>query len=536
MSDNEESYDVVVVGSGGGGLVSAYIAASRGLRTLVIEKTDQVGGTTSYSGAGLWFPGSAPTKRAGIDDSDVEVARGYLRKAVDDPGRESMQDAYLSAGARLIDELERNPWFQSFEHQPVPDYLDHLEGATPHGRTVFPPPIAVSDVGDRAALVRKSIYTERYDHSEDEMLLGGRALIARALSAFLETGNGVLELDTALTDLVVENGRIVGVDAVCDGATVRYGAARGVLLAAGGFEHNAELRAKYGTIPANADWSDGVDSNVGDALVAGLAVGAATDLMDEAWYVPGTVQPDGKPVFQTGIRGGIWVNGSGERFVNELRPYDQAGHTIRDGERTEEGSHAPAYWVFDHKAFVRDGFGGKSPEVPVAAEWFESGALKKADTLEELAEQIGVPAAALIDSVSTFNGYVDGGVDEQFHRGESAWDQMFQFIVGYPALPEQNFVVPLPPEGPNPLLTGTDTPPYYAATILLSDIGTKGGLKTDPNARVLQADGQPIGGLYATGNTMAAMSGKVYPGAGTPIGSSLAFGYLAVLDMADATS
>ncbi|WAC54035.1 FAD-dependent oxidoreductase [Gordonia sp. SL306] len=535
MSDNEENYDVVVVGSGGGGLIGGYIAASRGLRTLVIEKTDQVGGTTSYSGSGLWFPGSAPTRRAGIDDTDVEAARQYMRKAVNDPGREELQDAYLSAGIALIDELEQSEWFQTFEHQPVPDYLDHLEGATPHGRSIFPPPIAVNELGDKASIVRKSIYTERYGHTEDEMFVGGRALIARALSAFLETGNGVLKLNTALTGLVVDGDRIVGVEALSDGEPVRLRAARGVLLAAGGFEHNAELRAKYGTLPSNAEWSDGVDSNVGDALVAGIAVGAETDLMDEAWYVPGTVQPDGKPVFQSGIRGGIWVNGAGERFVNELRPYDQAGHVIRDGEREAEGSHAPAYWVFDHKAFERDGFGGKGPDVPVSAEWFESGALKKADSLEELAELIGVPPAALVDSVKTFNGYVEDGVDEEFHRGESAWDQMFQFIVGYPALPEQNFVVPLPAEGPNPLLTATDTPPYYAATILLSDIGTKGGLKTDASARVLGADGQPIGGLYATGNTMAAMSGPVYLGAGTPIGSSLAFAYRAALDLADTT-
>ncbi|MDL9938101.1 FAD-dependent oxidoreductase [Gordonia sp. ABSL1-1] len=532
MADKDETYDVIVVGSGGGGMIGAYAAAARGLRTLIIEKSDQIGGTTSYSGAGLWFPGTAPTKRAGVPETDFEVARGYLRAAVNDESRAELQDAYLAAGVELIDELERNPRFGTFEHQPVPDYYHLLDGATAHGRTIFPAPIPVAEVGDQATIVRKSIYTERYGHTEDEIFVGGRALIARALLAFEETGNGELRLGTALSDLVLENGRVVGVDAVSGGEQVRLRATRGVLLAAGGFERNAELRQKYGTLPGTADWSDGADANTGDALLAGIAAGADTDLLDEAWYVPGLVQPDGKPLFQTGVRGGIWVNSKGNRFVNEVRPYDQAGHAIRDGERDETGSHAPSYWVFDQKTLSRDGFGGKSPETPIADEWFTSGALKKADTLEELADVIGVPVDALLSSVKTFNEYVEGGVDEEYHRGESAWDGMFGFIVGYPALPEQNFVVPIEAEGPNPLITSIGEGPYYAATILLSDIGTKGGLKTDADARVLRADGSPIDGLYATGNTMAAMSGGVYPGAGTPIGSTLAFAYQAVKDIA----
>ncbi|MFW0786990.1 FAD-dependent oxidoreductase [Gordonia sp. CPCC 206044] len=532
MSDNDESYDIIIVGSGGGGLVGGYVAASRGLRTLIIEKTDKVGGTTSYSGGGTWYPGSAPIARAGIDDS-VDAGREYLRAAVNDPSRTALQDAYISAGIDLIDELEKSSWFPPFEHLPVPDYFADLPGATPHGRTVFPQPIPVAELGDKADLVRRSIYTERYGHTEDETLLGGRALIGRALAAFLDTGNGVLELNTALSDLIVENDRIVGVEAVGSDGPVRYTATKGVLLATGGFEHNTELREKYQNLPLKGEWSDGVDSNTGDGLMAGIAVGGDTDLLDEAWYVPGTLYPDGKPIFQSGIRSGIWVNAAGKRFVNESRPYDQAGHVIRDAERAAgAGTHAPAYWILDHKALSRDGFGGKSPETPISDEWFASGSLQRADTLEELAELIGVPADALTASVETFNGFVPGGVDGEFHRGETPWDQMVGYIVGYAALPEQNFLVQVEPEGPNHLLTAVDTPPYYAATIVLSDIGTKGGLKTDVDARVLRPDGRPIEGLYATGNTMAAMSGTVYPGAGTPIGSTLAFAYRAVRHIA----
>lgn len=532
MTSDEETYDIVVVGSGGGGLVGAYVAASRGLRTLVIEKTGLVGGTTAYSGAGLWFPGSGPLRRAGVEDG-LEDARKYLRNVIDDSSREGLQDAYLQAGAQLIDEIEQNRWFGSFAYNPVPDYFSSCPGASAAGRSIFPPEVSVAELGEHARLVRNPIPTERWGVDQGPVLNGGRALIGRALAAFLETGDGSLRLNTALESLVVEDGRVAGVDAVSDGERVRIRADRGVLLATGGFERSAELREKYHPVPLTGEWSNGAPENTGDALRAGIAIGAATDLLDEAWYVPGLMQPDGLPVFHTGTRGGIWVNGAGERFVNETRPYDQSGHEIIRLHTTTGVSHIPAHWVFDQRQLDRDSFGGP-PDQPLRPEWIESGALKKADTLEELAELIDVPFETLRETVEEFNGYANTGVDEKFHRGETPWDQMFHHVVGFPATPEQNYLAKPTPEWPNPLLLPLDTPPFYAATIVPSDIGTKGGLKIDEHARVLRADGLPIEGLYATGNTAAAMSGRVYPGAGTPIGSSLAFGYLAVLDIVGA--
>ncbi|KAA9163673.1 FAD-binding protein [Amycolatopsis acidicola] len=529
MSSDQDAFDVIVAGSGGGGLVAAFLAASRGLRTLVLEKTAQVGGTTAYSGAGLYFPGSAPIRRAGVED-DVEDARKYLRNLIDDPSREVLQDAYLDAGPRVIDELERDPWFSSFVYGPVPDYYPGHPGATAAGRTIFPPELPVAELGERAALVRGPIPTERFGVDQGPVLVGGRALIGRALSAFLETGHGSLELNTALDGLIVENGKVLGVEAIRDGERVTFRARRGVLLAAGGFERNAELRARYQP-PLTGEWSDGAPGNTGDALRAGIAAGAATELLDEAWFVPGVVQPDGLPLFHTGTRGGIWVNGAGERFVNESRPYDQSGHEIVRLHATSGVSHIPAHWVFDQRQLDRDSFGGP-PDQPVAPEWFSSGALKKADTLAELAALIDVPLDALRASIERFNSFAESGVDEDFHRGETPWDSMFRYVVGFPARPEQNYPAKPTSGWPNPLVIPIDTPPYYAATVLPSDLGTKGGLKTDEHARVLDTGGAPIGGLYATGNTAAAMSGHVYPGAGTPIGSSIAFGYLAVLDIA----
>jgi 3-oxosteroid 1-dehydrogenase len=531
MTTDVDTFDVIVVGSGGG-LVGAYVAASRGLRTLVIEKTDRVGGTTAYSGAGLWFPGSAPLKRAGVED-DIENARRYLRGLVGDSSREALQDAYLHAGAQLIDELEQNSWFQEFVYGPVPDYYPSADGASPAGRSIFPPPVSVADLGDKADLVRKSLPDERWGDDEGPVLAGGRALIGRALVAFLETGNGVLRTETALESLVVEDGKVVGVNAVSHGEKVTFRATGGVILAAGGFEHNRELREKYGKVPLTGEWSNGVSSNTGDALEAGITVGADTDLLDEAWFVPGLVQPDGLPLFHTGTRGGIWVNSAGERFLNETQPYDQTGHAIHNAEVTTGVSHLPTRWILDQKQIDRDSFGG-DPSEPVRPDWFESGALQKADSLQELAELLGLPFENLQKTVDEFNDAARAGVDEKFHRGETPWDQMFTHMVGFAWLPSQNYLAPIPQDFPNPLLAPIDTPPYYAATIVLSDIGTKGGLKTDERARVLRPDGEPIAGLYAAGNTMAAMSGRVYPGAGTPIGSSLAFSYLAVLDIESA--
>ncbi|MEV2218453.1 FAD-dependent oxidoreductase [Nocardia vinacea] len=531
MPADEETYDVVVVGSGGG-LVGAYAAASRGLRTLVIEKTDRFGGTTAYSGAGLWFPGSTPLRRAGVE-SDVETVRGYLREIVDDPSREALQDAYLQTGPILIDELEQNPQFGSFFYQPVPDYFAEKPGATAAGNTIFPAEIEAAELGDLAPLIRDQLPIEIWGGEPASVLTGGRALIARTLKAFLETGNGSYKLETALESLIVEGDRVVGLEAVSKGERIRIRATRGVILAAGGFERNRELREKHKVAPYHGDWSDGAPGNTGDALQAAVAIGAATELLDQAWYIPGLVHPGGRPVFHTGSRSGIWVNSAGERFMNELLPYDRAGREMLRLHKETGVAHTPCHWIFDQRHIDRDSFGG-DPAAPPRPEWFESGALRKADTIEELADLIAVPAENLRKSIEEFNSYAAEGVDEKFHRGETAWDQMTRYVVGFPAGPVMSYVKPLDNGYPNPLVAPIDTPPYYTATIALADIGTKGGVKTDEHARVLRADGEPIAGLYASGNTMAAMSGRVYPGAGTPVGSSLVFSYLAALDLAGA--
>lgn len=530
MSSNEDVYDVIVVGSGGGGSVGAYLAAARGLRTLLIEKTDMVGGTTAYSGAGLWFPGSAPIVRAGVADT-VERARTYVRSVVDDPSRNGLLDAYLSGGIAVIDELEKSRWFPPFFHAPVPEYYASAPGFSEVGRTIFPVDLPSEELGEAAQLVRPQIYTERWGVEAGPVLLGGRALVGRALGAFLDTGNGDLRLNTALESLTVEDGGVTGVDVVYGGQRRRVRASYGVILASGGFEHNAALRAKHQGEFLTGEWSNGAPENTGDGLQAAVEIGAATDLLDEAWFVPGVVRPDGRPVFHTGTRGGIWVNAGGERFVNETRPYDQAGHEIYRLHRSSDVSHVPAHWVFDQRHLDRYSFGG-APDVPPGEEWFSSGALRKAETLEDLAAVIGVSADALRSTVDRFNEFAASGVDLDFQRGETPWDLFSAKVVGQPAGPRRTYPAPPDPELPNALLEPIGTPPFYAATVVLSDIGTKGGLRIDESARVLGEDGNAISKLYAVGNTAAAVTGRVYPGAGAPIGTGLAFAYHAVADLA----
>ena len=475
----EERFDVVVVGSGGG-LIGAFAAASRGLRTLVIEKAEWVGGTTAYSGAGIWLPGNPVILRAGIEDSP-EAARPYLDSIVGDDAPVELREAFLRAGPPMIEELERDEAFGEFEWRGIPDYFEDRPGFLRQGRTIFPRNLDRSALGELEPLVRRPLWTERWGTEPGDVMIGGQALIARSLLALMGTGKATVHTNTALTGLLVEDDRVVAIDAVRDGEPVRYLAERGVLLAAGGFERNRELRQKY-QAPLTDEWTMGAPENTGDALEAAIAIGADTALLDEAWYAPGIVTPVGGPVFYTMVWGGIWVNAAGERFMNERLPYDRAGHELMRLHNSTGVEHIPAHWVFDQRQVDVDGFSmlPVDPQVPDwfdVDRWLEAGVLVRADTLEELAGRIGVPADALVRNVEEYNGFARSGVDERFHRGESPWDRVIA-----------NVVQPHT-DGPNKCLGVLDKPPYYAVQVVVTDLGTKGGVRTDERARVLRSDG-----------------------------------------------
>jgi 3-oxosteroid 1-dehydrogenase len=519
-----EEFDVIVVGSGGG-LIGAYAAAKRGLRTLVVEKATHVGGTAAWSGAGIWLPGNPAILRAGIDDSP-EAARPYLDEIVGDDAPAELREAYLESGPPLIEELEADPWFGPFAWRAIPEYYEGRPGFLKQGRTIFPADLPRAELGDLEPLVRRPLWTEMWGTDPGDVMVGGQAFAGRALAALMATGNATVLTETALTGLVLDGDRVIGIDAERNGETVRYLASKGVLLAAGGFDHDAALRQEH-QAPLTGEWSSGVPENTGDGLRAAVAVGAETALMDEAWYAPGVVTPVAGPVFYTMVWGGIWVNSAGERFMNERLPYDRAGHELMRCHGEGGASTIPAHWVFDQRQIDAKAFTFLPVDPPVpdwfdVDRWLEAGALVRADTLEELAGLIGVPADALVASVDEFNGYARSWIDEAFHRGESPWDRV---IAG---------VVKPHTDGPNKCLGVLDAPPYYAVQVVVTDLGTKGGVRTDADARVLRADGSVIDGLYASGNTMAPALGRIYPGAGGPIGSAMVFSWRAALAMAQA--
>jgi len=252
-------------------------------------------------------------------------------------------------------------------------------------------------------------------------------------------------------------------------------------------------------------------------VLAGIAAGAATDLLDDAWWGPTIPLPSG-PWFclaERNLPGSIIVNAAGQRFMNEALPYVEAVHEIYRGEATGV-PHVPAWMVIDQRYRNRYLFAGLSPRQPFPGRWYQHGTVKKAGTLEELAAQIDVPAEALRATVERFNGFARSGVDEDFHRGESAYDKYYSD----------------PTVKPNPSLHAIDQGPFYAVRIVPGDLGTKGGLVTDERARVLRPDGSVIPGLYAAGSVSAAVMGRTYAGPGATIGPALAFGYLAAEDIA----
>ncbi|NVI92170.1 FAD-binding protein [Actinomadura sp. BRA 177] len=472
-------------------MAGALAAASAGLRTLVLEKTGVLGGTSAYSGSAIWLPGTQVQRRAGIDDS-TEGARTYLRALLGDDNS-AHREAFLETAPEVVEFLEKDPALE-FEFRPFPDYFA-APGRLDMGRSFVPLELPVEELGELAGLVRPPVDRDRAGrgHSAKPMAQG-RSLIGRLLLAFTATGNGVVRTETPLTGLIVEDGRVVGVEA----GSLRLRASRGVLLAAGGFESSAGLRASR-DVPGGADWTMAPDgANTGDAIEAAAKIGASTGLLDQAWFCPGLLTPDGRPAFTLGFRGGLIVDGSGRRFANESLPYDQMGRRLAAAE-------GPFHLIFDARS-------GGLPAISVPPlttdEQLASGQWVQAATLDELAGKIGLPADALTATVERFNGFAANGVDDDFHRGEDPYDRYFS--------------------GGKPCVVAVDEPPYYAAKVVLSDLGTKGGLRTDPDARVLDASDRPIPGLYAAGNTSASFTGPVYPGPGVPIGSAMAFAYRAV--------
>lgn len=504
----DSQYDVVVVGSGAGAMAGAFAAAARGLKTAVVEKTDLLGGASAYAGASCWLPGTQVQERAGVADS-VDDARRYLRAVLGEE-QSGRREAFLAAAGELVEFLESDPAIE-FYWTAFPDYFPG-PGRQDTGRSMMPVDLPREEIGALAALVRPRVESDRYGRPHpDGPLTAGQALIGRLLLAMERTGNVTIHTGTAMTGLITEDGKVKGIEAETPSGTLTLGASSGVLLGAGGFEANPALRQESGT-PGAAHWSMAPrGANTGTAIQAAVRAGAAVDLMDEAWWCPGALQPSGGAAFTLGFRGGIMVDTDGKRFANESLPYDRMGRIMAQ----EPESRIPSWIIFDSR------FGGQLPAImrpdnTTPAEHLAAGTWVQADTLEELARRTDLDPQTLAATVERFNGFAGTGVDEDFHRGEDPYDLFFA----------------VPGAGPNPALLPLQEPPYFAARVVLSDLGTKGGVQTDNNARVLTEAGEPLAGLYAVGNTSASFSGRAYPGPGIPLGSAMVFAFRAVAAMA----
>lgn len=484
------TYDVVVVGSGGGALIAAHLAQKSGLKTVVLERTNLVGGTSAYSGGSCWLPGTEVQQRAGLSDS-TDGARSYLEALLPTPLSTNVE-VFLTESPKLVAELEADDAFE-WEWSPFPEYFD-MPGRVPMGRSIQPSNIRREELpAEVAALVRPPVERDRAGEGGRNTLSGGQALIARTLMAFVRDG-GTVMTNQYVTDYVVEDGRVVGVKV----GDTTIEATRGVIVAAGGFEGNDELRTKHG-VPGTAEWTMAPSgTNVGELIEAGQALGAAVDHMEQAWLCPGLEQPEGGGSFTLGFRGGVMVDADGRRYANESLPYDQFGIQMAGAP-----NRIPSHFVFDS----REGGGLPAIAMPEGdpAEHLKAGTWTQADTIAELSEKLGL--TDLAETVERFNKFAENGVDEDFGRGTDEYDN---FFTGGATL------IPL------------ETPPYIAARFVLSDLGTKGGMVIDEHGRVVRSDGDPIPGLYATSNSAASIFGPFYPGPGAPLGQALVFASRAV--------
>jgi 3-oxosteroid 1-dehydrogenase len=281
------------------------------------------------------------------------------------------------------------------------------------------------------------------------------------------------------------------------------------------------MRVKYQRAPITTEWTVGAKANTGDGILAAEKLGASLELMEDSWWGP-TVPLVGAPWFALSERnspGSIIVNTSGKRFMNESMPYVEAVHWMYGGEYGQgsgPGENVPAWLIFDQQYRNRYIFAGLQPGQRIPKKWLESGVVVQADTLEELAAKTGLPAAELAETVQRFNGFARNGRDDDFHRGESAYDRYYGD----------------PTNKPNPNLGELSHAPYFAAKMVPGDLGTKGGVRTDVHGRALRDDGSVIEGLYASGNVSSPVMGHTYPGPGGTIGPAMAFGYLAALHIA----
>ena len=556
MTQWDHSVDFLVVGSGAAALCGAARAHDLGLSALVIEKSDAYGGSSAMSGGVCWVGNNPHMKRAGIADSDEEVLT-YLRAITKGEASDAHLTAYRDASLRMVDWLAAKTHLVFESLDLYTDYYPEAPGGKPGGRSMEPVPFDGALLGDDFATLRrpaisalilgKFMITARVakrmvmldfralltmawfyflyllraprrarTRGRDPYLTNGNALIAR-LRMSLKDRNVPLWLSAPMRELIVEGGRVVGAVVEREGKPVRVEARRGVLLAAGGFERNEELRKRFGKQPSSTEWTAGNEHNTGDGIQVGMALGAKTALMDEAWWTPTTQYPGAKSgwvlVVEKSLPHGIFINGNGQRFTNEAAPYVDVVVAMYEDQKKTQNT-VPGWMVFDaryRRNYIAGPIGpGKVISDAALGRKLRTQFLRRAATVAELAAKINVPADALAATIARYNEMARRGKDDDFGRGESASDRYY----GDDRV------------RPNPCMGPLESAPFYAIPLYPGDLGTKGGLVTDTQGRVLRDDGSAIAGLYAAGNTSASIMARTYPGAGGTIGPAMCFGML----------
>jgi 3-oxosteroid 1-dehydrogenase len=555
MTDWDKSVDLLIAGSGGGGMVAALAALDSGIEPLVVEKQALVGGATGMSGGMLWLPNNPLMRADGVPDSH-EDGLAYFDDVVGDIGEASSparREVFLTAGNEMIDflvgkgvRLARCPGYS--------DYYPNHKGGNAAGRSVEGIPYDAAALGDwsdklqrmdknwnRGFVVKTSelVIVQYFNRSprafalamrvflrtrvarlrRRDLLTNGASLIGQMLKVLIDQGGGPamkgsgeppIWTNTAMDDLIVEGGRVVGARLTRNGTSLNIQARKGVLLAAGGFSRNAEMRRRYsGDQPNEAKWSLSNPGDTGEVLQTAMRLGAKTDLLDEAWWLPTVfvADPRARSVGSGRQRpGAIYVDGSGKRFCNESNSYVEVGKAMYANKAV------PCWQVFD-EGYLGRYVSGANPfqkrTIPEAV--IEEGAVKRADTIAGLAGEIGVPAEELEHTVNRFNEFAAKGLDPDFGRGQSAY----------------NICLGDPGYKPNAALGPIDRGPFYATQVFPADVGTCGGLVANEHAQVLDENDQVIDGLYATGNITATVMGRNYLGAGGSIAYTMVFGYVA---------
>lgn len=538
--------DFLVAGTGSAGMSAAITADKNGLDVIMVESMDKWGGTTAISGGGLWMPNNPLMLREGIEDS-VDAALDYMKDTIGNPGPWASDErklAFINGIPSFMNMMSEEglKWTRAKDY---PDYYPDLPSGRV-GRGIESEPFNIKKLGKWGKLMREGgiplpvktddIWLLSRAWSTPTGFVRGARFVFRAIGGVLigrkNVGMGAalagsymhivrkreipVWLNSPIKEIIVENKRVVGAVIEKEGQIVRIKASRGIMLAAGGFARNKEWRKKYHGVEG---WSAAPDGQLGQGIEVGEAAGGALGMMDDAWWGATTAQPDGKDQhgFVLNERSDPWsivVDQKGNRYLNESESYIDFGHHMLEHDKKTSAA-IPSWMILDHRHSTH--FLNSSLMVPGARKkLLAAGELVEAETIEELADAMKVDTAVFLATIERFNGFAREGVDRDFQRGRTTYDNYY----GNPLVK------------PNPNLGTIEKGPFKAFKLYPGDLGTKGGLVTDEDARVLNKQGEVIVGLYAAGNNTASVMGHTYPGPGSTIGPASVFGYLGALHAA----